>query len=85
MKYILELLKKRGKLGAKPADTPIEQHHGLHLESGEFLQEKSMYQRLAGKLIYLTITTTRPGISYAISLVSQIHACPRNRSSNCSA
>ena len=47
-KYILNLLEETGKLGVKPANTPIEQNHGLHLESGELLEDKKMYQTLVG-------------------------------------
>ena len=50
-KYMLNLLEEIGKLSAKPADTPIEQNHSLHLASGELLEEKRMYQRLVVKLI----------------------------------
>ena len=74
-KYILDLLKEIGKLGAKPVGTPIEQNHGLHLESREILEDKRIYQRLVGKLIYRNIT--RPDISYVVSLVSQFMHAPR--------
>lgn len=63
------------KLEAKPVDTQIEQNHGLHSHNREHLHDKSTYQRLVGKLIYLTII--RPDISYAVSLVSQFMHAPR--------
>lgn len=37
-KYVLDLLEETEKLGVKPADTPIEKNHNLHLECGELLQ-----------------------------------------------
>nr|KYP41834.1 Copia protein [Cajanus cajan] len=37
--------------------------------------DKEMYQRLVGKLIYLS--HTRPDIAFAVSLVSQFMHCPR--------
>eukprot|EP00268_Persea_americana_P014452 TRINITY_DN16432_c2_g1_i1.p1 TRINITY_DN16432_c2_g1~~TRINITY_DN16432_c2_g1_i1.p1 ORF type:complete len:126 (+),score=19.02 TRINITY_DN16432_c2_g1_i1:432-809(+) len=74
-KYILDLLKETEKLGAKPVDTPIEQNRGLHIGSGELLEDKRLYQRLVGKLVYLTIT--RPDISYTVSLVGQFMHAPR--------
>ena len=66
---LLDLLAESGKLGAKLAETPIEQNHGLYIGSGELLQDKKIYQRLVGKLIYLTVA--RRDISYVVYLVSQ--------------
>ena len=66
-KYTLDLLAETGKLGVKPADTPIELNHGLHIESGEPLQDKRMYQSLVERLTHLRIT--RPVIFYAVNLL----------------
>lgn len=63
------------KLGAKPVDTRLEQNHRLHSHNREPVHDKSTYQRLVGKLIYLTIIRT--DISYAVSLVSQFMHAPR--------
>lgn len=41
---------------------------------GELLTDAGQFQRLVGKLIYLTIT--RPDISYAVSLVSRFMHAP---------
>jgi Reverse transcriptase (RNA-dependent DNA polymerase) len=72
-KYTLNLLKETEKLGAKPANTPMETNTKLRLEEGELLADIGQYQRLVGKLIYLTVT--RPDISFAVSTVSQfMHA-----------
>lgn len=73
-KYIHDLLKETWKLGAKLVDTPIEQNHSLHLESGEPLEEKRKYQRLVGRLIYLIITMDIP---YVVSFVRQFMHAPR--------
>jgi hypothetical protein len=62
-KYTLDLLKEI-KLGAKPVATPIDSNCKLNLEEGEPLEDIGQYQRLAGKLIYLTVT--RPNISYVV-------------------
>ena len=55
-------------------DTPIAQNHRL----GEYLDQvpadKGRYQRLVGKLIYLS--HTRLDIVYAMSVVSQFMHCP---------
>ncbi|KAG6500538.1 hypothetical protein ZIOFF_040386 [Zingiber officinale] len=47
-KYVLDLLKETGKLGSRPASTPIEVNHDLTSSSGEDLTslEKGAYQRL---------------------------------------
>jgi Reverse transcriptase (RNA-dependent DNA polymerase) len=74
-KYVLDLLKETGKLGAKPASTPMETNTKLGLEDGEVLSDIGQYQRLVGKLIYLTVT--RPDISFAVSMVSQFMHAPR--------
>ncbi|KAL1190135.1 Retrovirus-related Pol polyprotein from transposon RE2 [Cardamine amara subsp. amara] len=58
-KYVLDLLEETGKLGVRPAKTPIQESYKVCPE-GEPLLEVKQYQRLVGKLIYLTIT--RPDI-----------------------
>jgi Reverse transcriptase (RNA-dependent DNA polymerase) len=74
-KYTLDMLKETEKLGAKPANTPMETNTKLRLEEGELLSNIGQYQRLVGKLIYLTIT--RPDISFAVTMVSQFMHAPR--------
>lgn len=73
-KYVLDLLTEVGLLECKPVDTPILQNHRL----GEYLDQvpadKGRYQRLVGKLIYLS--HTRPDIAYAVSVVSQFMQNP---------
>ncbi|XP_068331513.1 uncharacterized mitochondrial protein AtMg00810-like [Pyrus communis] len=55
-------------LDCKPAITPIDCKLKLNID-GEAMHDVSYYQRLVGKLIYLTIT--RQDITYAVSLASQ--------------
>ncbi|XP_048232350.1 uncharacterized mitochondrial protein AtMg00810-like [Ricinus communis] len=74
-KYTLDLLKETGKIGAKPALTPMETKTKLNLEDGDPLTNIGHYQRLVGKLIYLTVT--RPDISFAVSVISQFMHAPR--------
>ncbi|KAG6472036.1 hypothetical protein ZIOFF_069491 [Zingiber officinale] len=76
-KYVLDLLKETGKLGSRPASTPIEVNHDLTSSSGEDLTslEKRTYQRLVGKLLYLSMI--RPDITYAVSVVSQYMHAPK--------
>jgi hypothetical protein len=54
-KYILDLLEETGMLGCKPADSPLEANHHLGSNVGE-LTDKERYQRLVGRLIYLSHT-----------------------------
>jgi len=73
-KYVLDLLTEVGMLDCKPADTPTVQNQKLGVYPDQEPADKERYQRLVGKLIYLS--HTRPDISYAVSLVSQFMHCP---------
>ena len=73
-KYILDLLSEVGLLECKPVDTPIVQNHKLGIYPDQKPADKGRYQRLVGKLIYLS--HTRPDIAYAVSVVSQFMHCP---------
>ncbi|RDX94047.1 Copia protein, partial [Mucuna pruriens] len=64
-KYILDLLKETGKLGCKTSEIPVEQNHRIGSEESPIIQ-KSQYQKLVRKLIYLS--PTRPDIAYAVSV-----------------
>ncbi|KAH9769755.1 reverse transcriptase Ty1/copia-type domain-containing protein [Citrus sinensis] len=68
-KYTLDLLKETGMSGCKPADTPIEANVKLGEVKGGVHVNAGRYQRLVGKLIYLS--HTRPDIAFAVSMVSQ--------------
>ncbi|KAM2663403.1 hypothetical protein EV1_009959 [Malus domestica] len=57
----------------KPAKTPLPTNFKDET-SGIQLENASEYQRLVGKLIYLTIT--RPDIAYDVSFVSQFMHSP---------
>jgi Reverse transcriptase (RNA-dependent DNA polymerase) len=73
-KYVLELLHEVGMLGCRPANTPIDLNHGLKGCVSDQL-DRERYQRLMGKLIYLS--HTRSDISYAVSVVSRYMHDPR--------
>ena len=73
-KYVLDLLSEVGLLECKPVDTPIVQNHKLGIYPNQKPTDKGRYQRLVGKLIYLS--HTRPNIAYAVSVVSQFMHCP---------
>lgn len=77
-KYALELISDMGLAGSKPVHALMEKN--LKLTTTEFddhiastgdsvLSNPGTYQRLMGKLLYLTIT--RPDISFAVQYLSQ--------------
>ncbi|CAN6719196.1 unnamed protein product [Malus baccata var. baccata] len=72
-KYVTDLLKETNLLDCKPTTSPIDSKLKLTMD-GEALHNVSYYQRLVGKLIYLTIT--RPDITYAVGIVSQFMHSP---------
>ncbi|KAL3346767.1 hypothetical protein AABB24_025289 [Solanum stoloniferum] len=86
-KYALELIAECGLGGAKPAGTPLEQNKKLtfvqydeYIPPGEehkdpILQDPSRYQRLVGRLLYLTMT--RPDLSFSVQVLSQYMHSPK--------
>ncbi|PKU79659.1 Retrovirus-related Pol polyprotein from transposon TNT 1-94 [Dendrobium catenatum] len=74
-KYIKDLLKETGKLACKPAPTPVEPNLKLGEAKEDPDVDKGAYQRLVGKLIYLS--HTRPDIAFAVSMVSQFMQNPK--------
>lgn len=68
-KYVLDLLEETGMLGCKPADTPMEPHYKIGSREDSPPVDTGRYQRLVGKLIYLS--HTRPDIAFPVSVVSQ--------------
>lgn len=83
-KYILELISEMGLGGARPATTPIEANQKLTtheydttmgVKGDELLGDVTAYQRLIGRLLYVTIT--RPDISFAVQTLSQFMQQPK--------
>ena len=68
-KYTLDLLKETGMLGCKPSNTPMDPFNKIGSKEDMVAVDKGRYQRLVGRLIYLS--HTRPDISFAVSMVSQ--------------
>ena len=68
-KYAFELLSRAGLTDSKTVDTPVEINAHLALSVGKPLSNPSLYIRLVGSLVYLTVT--RPDISYVVHQVSQ--------------
>ena len=67
-KYVTNLLKETGKTACKPTSTPIDPNLRLKEAEKDATVDKKMYQRLVGRLIYLS--HTRPNIAYAMSVIS---------------
>ncbi|GKC98338.1 ribonuclease H-like domain-containing protein, partial [Tanacetum coccineum] len=70
-KYVLDLLSKYGMLACKPAKTPLMSKLVISNEASDkdpLLENITNYQKLMGKLIYLT--NTRPDISYVVHCLS---------------
>ena len=74
-KYITGLLKETGKTTCKPANTPIDPNLKLGNTEEDTAVDKEMYQRLVGRLIYLS--HTRPDVAFIVSLVSQFMHQPK--------
>ncbi|RVW52456.1 Retrovirus-related Pol polyprotein from transposon RE1 [Vitis vinifera] len=76
-KYVLDLLNETGMLGCKPAETPMDTTVKLEESDGSAPVDKGRYQRLVGKLIYLS--HTRPDIGFFVSVVSQFMNNPTEK------
>ena len=73
-KYVLDLLGETGLLGCKAVETPIKPNLKLQVAKSEEVINRDQFQRLVGRLIYLS--HTRPDIAFAISMVSQFMHSP---------
>ena len=93
-KYALELISELGLSGTKPVNTPLETN--LKLTSVDYddfitkeagstnedilLVDPTQYQRLVGKLLYLTMT--RVDIAYVVQVLSQFMHSPKQSHKN---
>ncbi len=71
----LEHLSEYGMTSCKPISIPLEQNVKLSANEGNLVEDTTMYRRIVGSLIYMTIT--RPDLSYAVRVVSQFMQTPR--------
>ena len=69
------MLKDSGMTGCKPSKVPVEQNLKLSKYHRELLPDPSVYRKLVGRLLYLTIT--KPGITYSVHKLSQLMSKPR--------
>ena len=54
-KYTLDLLNETGKLGCRLAGTPLERNWEQEVTENDSTMDKERYNRLVGKLIYLSL------------------------------
>ncbi|GKB37468.1 putative ribonuclease H-like domain-containing protein, partial [Tanacetum coccineum] len=74
-RYILDLIAETGMIGCKPADTPMITNQKLFINTEAKLADRDRYQRMVGKLIYLS--HTRLDIAYVVGVVSQFMHQPQ--------
>ena len=60
--YALDMLSKYGMADCKPISMPLDQNLKLQADEGQVLEDVTMYQKIVGSLIYLTIS--RSDLSY---------------------
>ncbi len=63
------MLSKYGMVGCKPIFMPLDQNGKLSVDAGEVLEDATMYTKIVGNLIYMSIT--RPDLNYIVGLESQ--------------
>ena len=76
-KYCLELLHEYGLLACRPVITPLPENIVLkykEYDDDTLLKNITSYEKLVGKLIYLTMT--RSDIAYAVHCLSQYMHAP---------
>jgi hypothetical protein len=73
--YALNKLTKYGMTGCKPISIPLKQNVKLNVDEGDLVEDTTMYKRIVGSLIYMTII--RPDLNYAVGVVSQFMQTPR--------
>ena len=70
----MDILSNSGLLASKTCATPITKDIKNMFEDGTPLKDITPYQRLIGRLLYLT--NTRPDIGYAVQFLSQFIQAP---------
>jgi hypothetical protein len=75
-KYIKDLVQLAGLTNSNSVDTPMEVNVKYRRDEGELLDDPTLYRKLVGSLIYVTIT--RPDISFAVHTVSRFMQAPRH-------
>ena len=75
-KYATDILQRFRMDKCKPAQTPIALGTKLTKNGDELTVNNTLYKQLVGNLMYLT--TTRPDLMYAVSLISRFMESPKD-------
>lgn len=75
-KYTLDMIREFGMSTATHLKLPMDTHVHLTPDKGETLSDPQPYQKLLGKLIYLTIT--RPDLAFPVHTLAQYMQHPTN-------
>ena len=67
--YAMDIFSKYGMTYCKPISMPLDQNGKMSTDAGCVLEDPTMYRKMVGSLIYITIS--KPDLSYAVGLVSQ--------------
>jgi hypothetical protein len=62
-------------VGCKPIFVPLDQNGKLSVDVGEVLEDATMYRKIMGNFIYMTITRT--DLNYTVGLESQFMQVPQ--------
>ena len=73
--YAFDMLSKYGMASCKPIFVPLDQNGKLSAHASDVLEDATMYRKIVGSLIYMTIT--RPDMNYTVGLESQFMQVPR--------
>ncbi|KAK1413456.1 hypothetical protein QVD17_35229 [Tagetes erecta] len=74
-RYCIKLLDRFGMLNCKPIETPMDNTVKLYADKGKELDDPTMYRKIIGGLIYLTLT--RPDIAFEVGVLSRYMQSPR--------
>jgi hypothetical protein len=74
-KYALDILEDFGLLACKPSKLPMDPNLRLSQHDGLLLDDPTVYRRLVGRLLYLSLT--RPDLVYSIQVLSQFMSQPQ--------
>jgi hypothetical protein len=74
-KYTKYILERYGMLDCKPVSTPMDPNVNFKVDDDKNLEDVTMYQKMVGSLIYLTLT--HPDIAYSVGVVSRYMSNPK--------
>jgi len=63
------MMSKYGMVGYKPIFVPLYHNGKLSADAGEVLEDATIYKKIVGSFIYMTIT--RPNLNYTVGLESK--------------